>query len=368
MNLALNEAEKGIGLTGSNPSVGCLLLNQQKEIIGLARTANNGRPHAEAVAIEQAQLQGYSTDFAIAYVTLEPCVHQGASQSCVASIIDAGIKTVVVATVDPDLRTNGLGIKTLRDSGVEVIYDRSQTNEKIRAEKIIRGFISRMSKKRPFISLKIASSLDGKIALHNGQSKWITTEKQREYSHSIRERADAILTGIGTVLADDPMLNCRLPGSDKRPIRIILDGELKIPEKSMICKTAFEIRTIIYTSITSEQDKKELLEKLGIEVVIVPNFIQQSHASSSNLDLERVLHHSAKLGINEILLETGSKLTTRFLQERLVDQLYWFYSNKIIGNDGLPVCLDLGCDDLDMYSNIPTEIILDRELYSIKIM
>ena len=378
MNLALDEAEKGMGLTGSNPSVGCLLLNMQKQIIGLARTANGGRPHAEVIAIEQAKIKGYGTEFSTAYITLEPCAHHGEVSSCTTAIINAGIKKVVVATVDPDTRTNGQGLKILKNEGIEVVYDTNINPERIRSHKIIRGFISRISKNRPFISLKVASSLDGKIALSNGTSKWITSAKQREYSHAIRLRSDAILTGISTVIADDPILTCRLPGFVKQPIRIILDGELRIPKESKICQSASEIRTIIYTGENPDQNRKAELEALNIQI-----FATKNHANSremgcvkqyennkygSNLDLSSVVNHCATAGINEIMLETGSRLTTKFLQHGLIDQIYWFYSNKIVGNDGLPAFLDLYSDNLDSYSNIPTEIIVDHELYGVRML
>ncbi len=317
MRTALRLARQQLGQTWPNPSVGAVLV-KNGDVIGQAATAKGGRPHAETQAIEQA---GENARGATLYVTLEPCSHQGKTGPCADAVIKAGITQVVVACGDPNPKVGGQGIAKLRAAGIEVLEGVCEDE----AREINRGFFSVITQKRPFISLKIATSLDGKIATSNGQSQWITSQTAREYGHMLRSQYDAVATGIGTVLKDDPMLTCRLPGlENKSPVRVVFDSSLRLPATSQLARSAKEVPV---WCIHNESSKNSDLESSG--VTLLP------YAAQGRTSLENAVALLAEQGITRLLIEAGAELSSAFLQSGLVDRMYWFRAPLVIGNDGL---------------------------------
>jgi diaminohydroxyphosphoribosylaminopyrimidine deaminase/5-amino-6-(5-phosphoribosylamino)uracil reductase len=293
MRVALSVAAPNLGQTWPNPCVGAVVV-KDGQIIGVGVTAKGGRPHAETQAIAQA---GTYAAGASLYVTLEPCCHHGQTPPCVDAIIAAGIIRVIVACKDPNPLMSGRGIELLTKAGIEVIEGVCEREALL----LNRGFISVITKKRPYVALKLATSLDGKIATRSGQSQWITSEKSRQKGNLLRSRYDAIATGIGTVLADDPMLTCRIAGlEDRSPVRVVFDRQGRLPQHSKLMKTAADTPVWVMAS-TLEDAMGELAER----------------------------------GITRLLVEAGAKLSTAFLQSGLVDRIYWFRAAVLIGNDGL---------------------------------
>ena len=328
MQIALRLAARNLGQVWPNPAVGCVIV-KDNQIIGRGWTAKGGRPHAETMALQQA---GKNARGAIVFVTLEPCSHQGQTPPCVDALIAAGITRVVIAIGDPDPRVNGQGIAKLKAASIEVI----ENIERETAQKINEGFLSRIQKQRPKIAMKLATSLDGKIALCNGQSQWITGDAARQYGHLLRSQNDAILTGTGTVLADDPMLDCRLRGMQARsPLRIVMDRELKIPLGCKLAQTASQIPVWVYTE-SIDQIKIDALQSAKIKVISLPM-----------LNVESCVSHLAGMGITRLLVEAGQALSTKFLQSGMVDYIHWFRAPKIIGNDGLAAISNLNSAELD---------------------
>ena len=341
MNKALDIAKPGIGKTGSNPSVGCVIV-KDNEIVSSARTENGGRPHAESLAINKIQakdLMGSSI-----YITLEPCcIDKEHEISCVEKILKSKLTRVIIGAIDPNPKISGRSIEILKRNKIETIAGVLKDE----CEEVIIGFKKRMLKNQPYITLKIATSLDGKIALANGESKWITSEKLRKLSHKLRAKNDAILTGIGTVIADDPLLTCRSSNEQHDPVRIILDSDLKISKNSQIVQTADKIRTIIFTT----QISKNLHD--NIEIITVKK-------DDSGINLKDVLKHLANLGVNNLLIEAGQKINTSFIKENLVDKIILFQSKKIIGGDGLNAIGNLDLKNLNQCFEFRTEVISEN--------
>ncbi len=292
MQQALGLARRHVGITWPNPSVGAVLVKDGK-IIGEGITARGGRPHAETQAIASAADGARGGTL---YVTLEPCSHHGKTPPCAEVIIAAGITTVLVACKDPNPLISGAGIVLLKQAGIEVIEGIGEAE----ALEINRGFFSVIDLHRPYVALKLATSLDGKIATGGGDSQWITNEKSRKYLHLLRSQFDAIATGIGTVLADDPLLTVRLPGlEDRSPVRVVFDRKGRLPLDSKLVKTAADIPVWVFDTPV-EDAVRELAEK----------------------------------GITRLLVEAGAELSTAFLQSGLVDRIYWFRAPIVIGHDG----------------------------------
>ena len=333
MEIALSIARRGHGNVWPNPSVGCIIVKDDV-IIGRGWTQPGGRPHAEVEALRQA---GKLARKATAYITLEPCAHEGETASCAKALINAGIERVVSAKRDPDPRVNGRGIELLRMAGLEVI-------EGIREEEateVAEGFFSRILKGRPLVTIKVATSLDGKIATPTGESRWITGELARAYSHALRARYDAILIGGRTAVIDDPMLTCRLPGLEKRsPVRVILDGKLELPETNQLLVTASQIPTWIMVPSNVDSLRSKKYTKLGAKVITVAD------STINNRDLSKMLVTLGGLGITRLMVEGGGRIIANFFKCGLVDKIVWFRASKVIGNDGVPVCGPLGMDCL----------------------
>lgn len=309
MRQALRLARINTGRTGKNPSVGCVLV-KDGAVIATATTAIGGRPHAEYIALERA---GKDAKGATAYVTLEPCAHDGETPSCADLLIKAGISRVVYGTQDPDPRTAGQGIKKLEAAGIEA---RQIMHEQ--AEHCHAGFITRITQSRPHISVKIAHTLDGKIALANGESQWITGDIARRYVQYLRARHFAILTGIGTILADNSQLNVREDFTHPHQTKIILDTNLQTPPDAKILKGG----NIIIVYKNDENGKAQDLRDSGATLIN-----QDPH------NLPAVLKTLADQGINEILVEAGATIATSFLKQNLCDTLYTIAAPSIMGGD-----------------------------------
>lgn len=307
-----------------NPTVGAVI-GHAGQIFARAITAPGGRPHAETIALAQAGPRARGATLA---VTLEPCAHHGQTPPCVEAIIAAGIARVIIGCNDPDPRTNGASIATLRAAKVEVITDCCA--EQARA--LHAGFIHRVTREIPRITLKIASTWDAKIATAFSESKWLTGEPARAYGHLLRSQHDAILTGIDTVLMDDPMLNCRLPGLEqKSPVRIVLDSNFRFHTELRMAQTARQLPTIIFTlahSLHEQAEKAEQLRALSVEIIPI-------EGTGGRIDLPALLRAAAQRGINDLMVEAGKRLSTAFLQHDLVDRIAWFRGGLMFGESGI---------------------------------
>ncbi len=334
MHQALSIARRGVGNTWPNPSVGCVIV-KGATIIGRGWTAQGGRPHAEAIALDRA---GKEAKGAIAYVTLEPCCHHGKTPPCTDALIRAGIVRVVIGAIDPDKRVAGKGVEALKKAGIEVVTGVLEQE----AEELNAGFFKRIKEGRPYITLKMATTLDGKIALSNKESRWITGEDARSFAHALRSRNNAIMVGSGTVAADDPELSCRLPGlEDRSPVRVIVDSNLKIPLSSKLVKTAQNIPLWIITLAKNKKEKNwNLLAEKGIKLIEVSD-------RKGRPKLTDAMEELGKLGINRLLVEGGSSLATSLLKENLVDEIIMIQAPKIIGNDGVAAIGDMGFSSLE---------------------
>ncbi len=313
MKKALSLAKKGAGKVSPNPMVGAVVV-KDGEIISTGYHAYYGGPHAEAVALEKA---GEKARGATLYVNLEPCVHFGKTPPCVPRIIDAGIKRVVIATLDPNPLVSGKGVKMLREAGVAVTVGVLEKE----AKRLNEAFFKWIKTKIPFVVLKVASTLDGKIATYSGDSKWITSLESRKLVHKYRAFYDAVLVGAGTVLKDNPELTVRLMRG-RNPVRVILDSSLRIPLSSKVL--AANGRRIVFHSEDVSSDKLERLRDMGVELYAVPG-------EGKVLDLHEVLRKLGEIGIASVMVEGGREIFSSFLREELADKLIYFIAPKILG-------------------------------------
>ncbi len=319
MEKVLMLAEKGAASTQPNPRVGCIIV-KDGEIVGQGYHHKAGELHAERLALAEA---GEQARGATAYVNLEPCCHQGRTPPCTDGLIDAGVTKVVAAMSDPNPRVSGAGYEILRNAGIEVVTDVMRDE----AVWLNRGFISRMVRNRPWVKLKTAATLDGRTAAYDGKSKWITGSDARADVQILRSRCSAVLTGIGTVLADDPQLNVRSEASDTRqPMRVVLDSRLQTPLDSRIIGA--DQKLVIFT-LSDDFDKQAALIEQGAEV------IQLQNNGNDQLDLSQVLTELAKWECSEVLVEAGQTLSGSFLQQGLVDELILFYAGSLLGNKAM---------------------------------
>jgi len=332
MRSALALARRGLGKVAPNPAVGCILVRPDlgDRIVGRGWTQPGGRPHAETESLVRA---GALAEASTAYVTLEPCSHTGETAPCADALIAAKIARVVVAMEDPDPRVSGRGIAKLRAAGIDVSVGAMASD----AAELNAGFINKTQRVKPLYSLKTATSMDGKVATVSGHSRWITGPQARNTGHFLRAQNDAILVGIGTVLADDPALTCRLPGlSQMSPIRIVVDSKLRVTPSHRLVATARETPTWVCTTKAAASEKIITLETLGVKVLVLDT------DAFSRVDLIDLSRHLAKDGLTRVLIEGGAALSTGFLAKKLVDHIYWFRSTKIIGGDGYDAVQDLG--------------------------
>ncbi len=322
MDVALGLAARNLGDTWPNPTVGCVLV-KNGHVIGRGWTQSGGRPHAETEAIARA---GEAARGATAYVTLEPCSHHGKTPPCADALVAAGVSHVIAATTDPDPRVNGRGLLRLREAGISV----TEGLRKAAADRLNAGFFLKIAEGRPLFALKTATSLDGRIALASGESRWITGESARRAVQALRARYDAILVGSETALTDDPLLTCRMDGYEGRAkVRVVLDRRLRLSPQSELAKSAREIPTWV---ITAEQSlalpRSAELAALGVEVVGLKD---ASDAATFTGAVGKAL---AQRGLTRVMIEGGGQVAAAFLRAGLIDEVAWFKAPGVIGGDG----------------------------------
>lgn len=306
----LKLAKKGRGWTNPNPMVGAVIV-KNNQIIGKGYHKKAGLPHAEIEALNDAKT---SVRGATLYLNLEPCSHYGKTPPCALSIIKSGISQVICSTIDPNPQINGQGVEWLRKAGIKVSVGLLEQEARILNE----AFFIFHEKKRPFVAIKFAASLDGKMATHTGDSKWITNEKARTFARNLRGEYQAILLGINTVIHDNPHLGARSIGK-KDPLRIILDSNLRIPVNSQVLR---DNNVLIATTIHAPKDKKKLLEKQGIPILTF---------ESEDIPLKELLFSLKSKNIISVLVEGGGKILGSFIDEKLIDKVYAFYAPILIG-------------------------------------
>jgi len=318
MKRALDLAVKAIGRTNPNPLVGCVIVNDDK-IVGEGYHLEAGTPHAEVHALADA---GEQARDATAYVTLEPCSHFGRTPPCADALILAGVKRVVVAMKDPNPLVSGRGIARLREIGIQVDVGLMHRE----ASLINEVFVKAITTGLPFVVYKTAMTLDGKIATETGDSRWVSSEGSRQYVHQLRDRYDVILAGSETVLLDDPALTCRLP-SGRDPIRLIVDGKLRIHENAQVLSSSTLSPCVIATTQAAPREKLERLNLLsGVEV--------WQYDTPRHVPLEKLLRDLVHRGWTSVLLEGGGGLAGTLLNERFVDKIEFFIAPKFVGGNG----------------------------------
>jgi diaminohydroxyphosphoribosylaminopyrimidine deaminase/5-amino-6-(5-phosphoribosylamino)uracil reductase len=323
MRAALALARRGLGNAWPNPAVGCVLVKDGR-VIGRGWTQPGGRPHAETEALRRA---GDAARGATAYVTLEPCSHHGRTPPCCEALAGAGIARVVMAMRDPDPRVNGRGLAMLRGAGI--VVEEGLLEAEARA--LNAGFFRRIQAGMPVVTLKLASTLDGRIATASGESRWITGEAARREVHALRARHDAILVGSGTVLADDPDLTCRIPGMERVPmLRVVADARLRTPPAARLVQGAQLAPVLIITAPGHPPAAQAPFIAAGADIVTVP-----AHAAGG-LDLPSLLRALGRRGVTRVLAEGGAGLAAALLRQGLVDRLVWFHAPAVTGGDGHP--------------------------------
>lgn len=336
IKLAIELASKATGHTSPNPLVGCVILKNNK-IVATGYHKKAGMPHAEAEALKKA---GEKAKGATMYINLEPCCHfNKKTPPCVEAIKNSGIKKVVVSMKDPNPEVNGKGLSILKQAGIKI----KEGVLKQEAEELNRVFIKNMTRKLPYVIIKAGLSLDGKIALKNKKSKWITSKKSRLHSQFLRKFCDAILVGINTILIDNPHLDCRID-KEKRLKKIILDTNGRIPINANIFKYAQPDDIYIF-NYKMNKKKQEILEKKGIIII-------KSPVENEKIKESFVIKKMFESGIMSVLIEGGSKVATSFLCKKMVDEAWLYIAPKIIGADGLHYFGDLGFKNLSQIFNL----------------
>lgn len=321
MALALSLGRRAMGQTWPNPAVGCVIVNNGR-LVGRGWTAKGGRPHAETEALAMAKGAARG---ATAYVTLEPCAHHGQTGPCATALVNAGVSRVVSALEDPDPRVSNGGHQILRDHGIAVttgcLSDQARRDHA--------GFLRRLSDRRPFVSLKLATSFDGRIATSQGESQWITGPQSRRAVHLMRHQYDAVMVGSGTVLADDPTLNVRGLGITDQPLRVVLDSQARTPLGANLVKTAREIPLWILHGGSAPSGNIQALEKAGARCFQIAD-------GGEGLDLVDAMRVLADEGLTRVFCEGGGQLAASLLAADLVDQLIGFSAGLVLGAGGLP--------------------------------
>ncbi len=313
MAQALRLAERGLYTATPNPRVGCVIV-RDGEVAGTGWHERAGGPHAEVVALQAA---GGRARGATAYISLEPCHHHGRTPPCDAALIGAGIVRVVAAMHDPDPRTAGRGLEHLRRAGIDAVAGIMETA----ARELNSGFVSRTTRGRPWVRMKIAASLDGKTALNNGKSQWITGETARRDGHHWRARACAVLTGIGTVRDDDPQLTVREVDTPRQPLRVVIDSRLEIPLTARILAGG----GVLIACAVADETKRARLQDHGAEVVAIPN-------RAGKVELPALMQELGRRGINELHVEAGCKLNGSLISEGCVDEFLLYLAPHLLGD------------------------------------
>jgi diaminohydroxyphosphoribosylaminopyrimidine deaminase / 5-amino-6-(5-phosphoribosylamino)uracil reductase len=320
MAQALTWAELGIGLTDPNPRVGCVISDGHGRVLGAGHTQQAGGPHAEVMAIRAALADGHALRGATVHVTLEPCAHHGRTPPCVDALIAAGVGRVVAAVLDPNPLVAGQGLARLQAAGISVAHGLMADA----ARELNIGFFSRMLRGRPWVRLKVAASLDGRTALPDGTSQWITGPQARADGHAWRRRAGAVLTGIGTVREDDPRLDVRLVPTARQPLRVVLDARLDTPPHARLLEAPGEVLLVCAA---------EALNHLRASALTRSNVTLQPVATDKNgwIDLHAVLDALGQRGVNELHIEAGQHLNGSFVRAGLVDEYLVYLAPRLLG-------------------------------------
>ena len=312
MRLALLMARRAQGRTAENPPVGCVLVSREGQLLATGRTAGNGRPHAEQVALDKCRKLYARLEGAHAYVTLEPCAHHGQTPPCADALITAGIKYVTYGLGDPDTRVDGKGRTLLEAAGVQVKSGLFAQE----AADIMAGFLASKTKNRPSFTTKTALSLDGFIAAKKGRQSWLTGEAARRFVHDLRSRHDGVLTGIDSVLADDPQLTCRLAGyASDNPVKMVMDSHLRLPSDSQLVRTAASQPLLVFTRLDSDGEKQAALQAKGVQVIGV------KAGRDGRISPDDVAEYCLRSGIYSVLIEAGAVLNKSFFAAGLVDKV-----------------------------------------------
>ena len=315
---ALALAEHAVGLSDPNPRVGCVIVGADGRVAGRGHTQEAGGAHAEVMALRDAAGRGVDVRGATVYVTLEPCSHHGRTPPCADALVAAGVARVVIALRDPNPVVSGRGAARLEGAGIAVEWDGGGDESR----ELNIGFVSRMERGRPWLRLKAAISLDGRTALADGASQWITGEAARADGHAWRKRASAVLTGFGTIREDDPRLDVRLVESARQPLRVIVDSRLETPPAARILAPPGSV--LVYAAV-DDAERRRALEDRGAEVVLLPN-------SSAKVDLAAMLADLGRRGVNELHAEAGEKLNASLLATGLVDELLVYVAPRLMGS------------------------------------
>lgn len=331
MKLALQLAEAVRGQTSPNPAVGCVLVKEGR-IVGMGAHLRAGEAHAEVQALRMA---GDAAKGATAYVTLEPCSHHGRTPPCADALIEHGIRTVVIAMLDPNPLVAGRGVTKLTNAGIEVLTGICEAE----AKRLNEVFIKFITTKKPFVTVKTAMTLDGKVATYAGSSRWITGEEARLEVHQMRHEHDAILVGVNTVLTDDPQLTTRLALGGQNPVRVIIDTTLRIRLDARVL-TDKQAPTWIFTTERADSMKWERLEEMGIRVF--------STGNNTKVDIERLLALLGEQQISSVLVEGGSQINSAFLHARAIDKVVSYVAPKLVAGQGSPTPFGgLGIEDMN---------------------
>jgi diaminohydroxyphosphoribosylaminopyrimidine deaminase/5-amino-6-(5-phosphoribosylamino)uracil reductase len=316
MRRAIELARPGVGRTSPNPSVGCVVVNRDGAVIGQAATAPGGRPHAEQLALEAA---GSRARGATAYVSFEPCSHFGKTRPCADTLIEAGVKRVVIGCVDPYPPVRGRGVARLGKAGIDVALGVLEDE----CRRVNEGFITRVTRRRPFVLLKLALSLDGRIATRDGDSRWISSAQSREMVHRWRGEYDAVMVGAGTVIADNPRLTCRIKDG-RDPVRVIVDARLRSPAAATVFRQRSKAMTILATTADNVARAERRYGSGKVEVLGFGRV-------EGGVGLEELMRELARRGYSKVMIEGGAHLAGAALGARLVDRAAFFLAPKIVG-------------------------------------
>ncbi|MBN2909755.1 bifunctional diaminohydroxyphosphoribosylaminopyrimidine deaminase/5-amino-6-(5-phosphoribosylamino)uracil reductase RibD [Polycladomyces sp. WAk] len=323
MRLALQLARSAEGQTSPNPLVGAVAVKEGR-LVGMGAHLRAGTPHAEVHALDMAGPEAHGSTL---YVTLEPCNHYGRTPPCTEKVIASGVKTVVIGSKDPDPRVAGSGIRRLQEAGVGVVMGVLETE----CLRLNEAYFHHRRTGRPFVTLKTATTLDGKIATHTGHSRWVTGEAARAEVHRLRHIHDAIMVGVGTVLADKPRLTTRLPGGGHNPIRVVIDSRLRLPTDTPVADVT-EAPTWVFCTDEGDPEKEEQLRAKGVKIV--------STGPGPRVDLHRVMQVLGEHGVLSVLVEGGGTLNAALLRERLVDKVIAFVAPKLLGGKNSPTSVE----------------------------
>lgn len=326
MSLALDQAMLALPVSAPNPAVGCAIV-RDGELLGQGHTQEVGGPHAEVMALRDAQARGHSVRGATAYVTLEPCAHHGRTPPCADALVREGLARVVIACADPNPLVAGQGAARLRDAGIEVLQLAPEHPAALQAREILIGFLSRMVRQRPWVRLKVAASLDGRTALDNGASQWITGPAAREDGQHWRARASAVLTGIGTVLDDNPRLDVRSLPTPRQPLRVVLDSRWRTPPDAALFSADGGVLVVGLAPLGAASLARQVaLSGAGAQILTAP-----SQREADRIDIAWLLPELARRGVNELHVEAGATLNGHLIEGDWVDEILVYLAPKLLG-------------------------------------